>query len=159
MHVDPKESQGEPTENQTNPTETQPAVQKTEEPKVSHADDTPAMAEFRKKVLNKAACITLADGRKVLGKITCIDQQKNLVIIDAVEEVPDQYIAKINDKLPIISRSIMKIKNYIDLPQDVLADEEKLKKIEDEFFKNKFYLGQAIIPGHCVTKMEIQKAA
>jgi len=145
---------------QANPiTEAQPTTQTqaSTELEVSYPDDTPAMTEFRTRILNKPVCVTLADQRKVLGKISCIDQQKNLVMIDAIEEIPEQYVAPINEKLPVISRSIMKIKNYITLPEDVASNEEKVKELEEEFFKNKFYLGQAIIPGHCISKLEIQK--
>lgn len=151
MEANPQDIPSKPTETQTNDTE------KVTEAAPVHTDDTPAMAEFRARILNRPVCVTLADERKIYGKINCIDQQKNIVIFDAVEEIPEKYVAKINEKLPILTRSFMKIKNYITLPQEVMGNEEQLKKVEEEFFKNKFYLGPAIIPGHCVTKLEIQK--
>jgi len=122
-----------------------------------HENDTPLMAEFRNKVLNKPVLVTLADQRKIFGKLTCVDKHKNLVVTDAVEEIPDEYIAKINEKLPILTRSAMKIQNYFTLPEEIINDKAKLKEIEEQFFKNKFYLGQAIIPGFSITKVEIQK--
>ena len=151
--------QSNPADNETKLLETQPKDQSDTKAEESYPEDTPAMAEFRSRVLSKKACVTLADERKILGEIICIDQYKNIVIVHAVEEIPAQYVSSINEKLPGIAKSLMKIQNYANISPELEADPEKLKNLEEEFFKNKFYLGQAIIPGHCITKLEIVKAS
>lgn len=46
--------------------------------------------------MGKMVCVELKDDRKIYGQLVCTDKQKNLVINDAITEVPAEYNSPIN---------------------------------------------------------------
>ncbi len=54
---------------------------------------------FREHVLGKTVRVELLDGRKIYGKFSCVDQQKNIVLLEGVEEIDPIYVPKISESL------------------------------------------------------------
>ena len=111
---------------------------------------------FKENVLGKYVRVILSDDRKIYGNLHCVDKFKNMVIVDAVQEIDDKYVAPINQTLKFFVKSQLKPENYLKIPQDIATNEEQKKQLEKEFRRNKFYIGQVIIPGKNVKKLEIQ---
>lgn len=111
---------------------------------------------FKDHVLGKYVRIVLSDDRKIYGNLHCIDKDKNMVLVDAAQEINDKYVAPINENLKFFVRNELRPEKYLKIPEDILQDEEKKKILNKEFRKNKFYIGQVIIPGKNIKKLEIQ---
>ena len=111
---------------------------------------------FKENVLGKYVRVILSDDRKIYGNLHCVDKCKNMVIVDAVQEIDDKYVAPINQTLKFFVKSQLKPENYLKIPQDIATNEEQKKQLEKEFRRNKFYIGQVIIPGKNVKRLEIQ---
>ena len=111
---------------------------------------------FKENVLGKYVRVILSDDRKIYGNLHCVDKFKNMVIVDAVQEIDDKYVAPINQTLKFFVKSQLKPENYLKIPQDIATNEEQKKQLEKEFRRNKFYIGQVIIPGKNVKRLEIQ---
>ena len=54
---------------------------------------------FLNNVLGKYVKILVTDGRIFYGELECIDNQKNIVLKDALEEIPLKYVSPINKEL------------------------------------------------------------
>lgn len=111
---------------------------------------------FLENVINKSVKITLDDNRVVYGTLHCIDKQRNMVLIDAIQELDQKYVAPINESLNFYVKNENKSQKYIEYPENVKNDESLLKKADKEFWRNKFYVGQVIVPGKNIVKLEIQ---
>ena len=111
---------------------------------------------FKENVLGKYVRIVLNDDRRIYGNLHCIDKNKNMVIIDALQEIDEKYVAPINQTLKFFVKNDLRPEKYMKIPENLLKDEEKKKKLEAEFRKNKFFIGQVIIPGKNIKKLEIQ---
>lgn len=111
---------------------------------------------FKENVLGKYVRVILSDDRKIYGNLHCVDKFKNMVLVDSVQEIDDKYVAPINQTLKFYVKNQLKPENYLKIPQEIANNEEQKKQLEKEFRRNKFYIGQVIIPGKNVKKLEIQ---
>jgi len=111
---------------------------------------------FKDNVLGKYVRVVLSDDRKIYGNLHCVDKFKNMVIVDAIQEINDKYVAPINQTLKFFVKNELRPEKYLKIPENIMNDEEKKKTLEKEFRRNKFYIGQVIIPGKNVKKLEIQ---
>ena len=111
---------------------------------------------FKDNVLGKYVRVVLSDDRKIYGNLHCVDKFKNMVILDAIQEINDKYVAPINQTLKFFVKNELRPEKYLKIPENIMNDEEKKKTLEKEFRRNKFYIGQVIIPGKNVKKLEIQ---
>ena len=109
---------------------------------------------FKEKVLGKQVVVELNDRRKFYGELECIDNEKNLLLKDALEEIPVEYVSPLNPKLEkFISHS------YAGEPwvNTENVPEDKKLYFEKEFSKNKFKVGGVVVMGKDVKKLMIQK--
>jgi small nuclear ribonucleoprotein (snRNP)-like protein len=111
---------------------------------------------FLENVINRIVKITLDDGRVVYGTLHCIDKQKNMVLVEAIQEMDQQFVAPVNESLNFYVKNENKSQKYIEYPESVKNDENLLKQVDREFWRNKFYVGQVIVPGKNIKKLEIQ---
>lgn len=111
---------------------------------------------FKENVLGKYVRVVLSDDRKIYGNLHCIDKFKNMVIIDAIQEIEDKYVAPINQTLKFFVKNEVRPEKYLKIPENIAKDEEKRKELEKSFRRNKFYIGQVIIPGKNIKTLEIQ---
>ena len=118
-------------------------------------DDT--LKLFKDKLLSKIVKVSLIDKRVLYGKLGCIDNLANIILHETIQEIPVEYISKINFKMEYYIRNHIKIQNYIKLKKEILDDVEQLKKMNEEFVKNKFYIGQTLIPSSAIERLEAQK--
>ena len=112
---------------------------------------------FKDKLLSKIVKVSLIDKRVLYGKLGCIDNLANLILHETIQEIPVEYISKINFKMEYYIRNHIKIQNYIKVKKEILDDIDQLKKMNEEFVKNKFYIGQTLIPSSAIEKLEVQK--
>lgn len=112
---------------------------------------------FNDSVFGKIVKVTLEDNRILYGNLHCVDSRKNLVLMDAIEQIPSPYIAPISAHLKLFIRYPILAQNYLSLPQEITEDKEIMEEINAQFAKDKFLVGQVIVPGNVVTKLEIQK--
>lgn len=114
-------------------------------------------SKFQSSILGKPVRVELSDGRRVYGNLHCVDKKKNMVLIDALEEVAPEYIAPINDHLTFFVKNDLKLEKYLRLDEKIKSDEEALKQLDSKFRKGKFFIGQVIIPGKEIVKLETQQ--
>lgn len=112
---------------------------------------------FQSSVFGKIVKVTLNDERILFGQLHCVDSSKNLVMLDAVEQIPSQYNAPISSHLNLFVRQGISATKYLDLPLETTENAELMEKINTEFAKDKFLVGQVIVPGKVIKKLEIQK--
>jgi small nuclear ribonucleoprotein (snRNP)-like protein len=112
--------------------------------------------KFKDEVLSRPVRVTLVDGRVLYGKLNCLDQLGNIILMATVEEVAPEYIAPVNESLHISTQGLIKLYNYVD--EEVLKDvpEERRKVLEAEFRKNKFYIGQVMVARRSIKAIEVQ---
>lgn len=111
---------------------------------------------YKDQVLGKYIRVVLDDDRKIYGNLHCVDKYKNMVIVDAIQEISEKYVAPINENLKFFVKNELRPEKYLNIPESLLKDEEQKKILDKEFRKNKFYIGQVIIPGKNIKKLEIQ---
>ncbi len=119
--------------------------------------DLTLKSKFQSSILGKPVRVELSDGRKIYGNLQCIDKNKNMVLIDALEEVASEYVAPINDYLTFFVKNDYKLEKYLKIDEKIKSDEEGLKKLDTLFRKGKFLIGQVIIPGREIVKLETQQ--
>ena len=112
---------------------------------------------FQSKVLGSCVKVELDDQRIIYGILHCVDAKKNLVLMDAIKQVPSQYIAPISKSLSLFIRYKIHAEKFLSLPQETLDNAELMKELDEEFAKDKFIVGQVIVPGARVKKLGIQK--
>ena len=130
----------------------------TKNPEEQKPED-PRITEFKKQFVDKVIKITLTDKRVLYGKLSCIDKQKNIVLADSIEQIAHEYIAPVNEQLSFLARSSLKASNYVEVEKDQLENQELMEKVDKEFAKNKFYVGQVIVQGKSIEKIEVQKSS
>lgn len=114
-------------------------------------------SKFQSSILGKPVRVELSDGRRVYGNLHCVDKNKNMVLIDALEEVAPEYIAPINDHLTFFVKNDLNLEKYLRLDEKLKSDEAGLKELDSSFRKGKFFIGQVIIPGKEIIKLETQQ--
>lgn len=134
--------------NDSQPEETKVADQKIDDPKT---------AAFKSEVIDQVLKVTLIDKRVLYGKLICLDNQKNIVLADSIEQIPEEFIAPVNKQLAFHARSTINSAGYIKLGKEESENAELMSKIDKEFGKDKFYLGQVIVQGKSIAKIEIQR--
>ncbi|KRX09356.1 Like-Sm (LSM) domain [Pseudocohnilembus persalinus] len=99
--------------------------------------------------------VTLQDDRKIYGMLQCFDNQKNLVLLDGIEEIDTKYISQINEKLQnLIRYDNWFLKHNPQFTDQFLKNPELAEQVNKKWMKNKFFLGQIILPGKQVKKIE-----
>ena len=122
-----------------------------------HINDNQTLKLFKEKLLSKIVKITLVDKRILYGKLGCIDNLANLILHDTIQEIPLEYVSKINSKMEYYIKNHIKVQNYIKIRKEILDDAEQLKKMNEEFVNNKFYIGQTLVPSSAIKTLEVQK--
>lgn len=129
-----------------------------EEKKVAETiPEDPKVTEFKSKFIDKTLKITLIDKRILYGKLSCIDNQKNIVLTDTIEEISSEFIAPVNSQLTFLAKSPIIASNYLGFTKQQLENTEMMAAVDKEFRKNKFYLGQTTVQGKSIAKIELQK--
>ncbi|KAL4504012.1 hypothetical protein ABPG72_022642 [Tetrahymena utriculariae] len=113
--------------------------------------------EFTNSVIGKMVCIELNDDRKIYGQLICVDKQRNMVINDSITEVDIKYNTPINKDLKIYLRNDILAKKYLELPEEVINNSEKLEKFNELFRQNKFWSGNVIIADKHMRKIYVTK--
>ena len=122
-----------------------------------HINDNQTLKLFKEKLLSKIVKITLVDKRILYGKLGCIDNLANLILHDTIQEIPLEYVSKINSKMEYYMKNHIKVQNYIKVRKEILDDAEQLKKMNEQFVNNKFYIGQTLVPSSAIKTLEVQK--
>ena len=109
---------------------------------------------FEEKVLGKQVRVDLNDNRIFYGELECIDNERNLLLKDALEEIPIEYVSPLNAKLEKFIANSFPGDPYVNT-ENVPAD--KKEYFEKEFSKNKFRVGGVVIMGKDIKKLMLQK--
>lgn len=109
---------------------------------------------FEDKILGKNVVIELKDNRKFYGEIECIDTEKNILLKDALEEIPYEHVSPLNSKLEKFLAHSFPGDPYVDTTK---IPNDKREYFEKEFSKNKFRAGGVVIMGKDIKKLLIQK--
>jgi len=99
------------------------------------------------KILGQSILCTLDDGRTVRGTFMCLDRLKNIILTNVVEE---RFIDIADYQYPM---STEEQKNMSD-PTETLSSIPST----DRILPVKRYLGQAMIPGERLVKVEIDRS-
>ena len=134
-------------------------VKATEEKVAEQQPEDPKVTEFKSKFIDKTLKITLMDKRILYGKLSCIDNQKNIVLSDTIEEISEEFIAPVNSQLTFLAKSQIIAANVLEFNKEQLENTNLMTEVDKEFKKNKFYLGQTTVQGKSIEKIEIQKKA
>ena len=111
---------------------------------------------FNDLVLGKTIKIELKDNRCIYGILHCVDKFKNMVLVEAVEEIETKYISPINKSLSFFMRNTISADKYITFPEEIKSNSELMKEINEKFCENKFWVGQVIIPGDKIKSISLQ---
>lgn len=122
----------------------------------SSESDNDLKKYFKENVLGKYVRVQLTDDRNIYGNLHCIDKEKNMVLVDAIQEINEKYVAPLNQTLKFFVKNDLQPEKYLKVSEEILHNEEKKKILDKEFRKNKFLIGQVIIPGKNIKKLEIQ---
>ena len=87
---------------------------------------------FKEKVIGKYVRVVLTDERRIYGNLHCIDKHKNMVIIDAIQEINEKYVAPINETLKFFVKNELRPEKYLQIPESILKDEEQKKILDKE---------------------------
>ena len=117
-------------------------------------DNEAIISYFQENVLGKMVRVEITDGRFFYGEVECIDNQKNQILKDAIEEIPEQYLSPLNGKLEVYVQDKFAGEPYICTEKIPM---KRLEEFSDGFSKNKFKVGGVVIMAKHLKRLMIQK--
>lgn len=112
------------------------------------------IAYFQQNILGHMVRVDILDGRIFYGEVECIDNQRNLILKDAIEEIPDQYLSSLNGKLEVFIANSYTGEPFVSTAK---IPEEKLENFGEKFTKNKFKVGGVVIMAKDLKRLLVQK--
>ena len=109
---------------------------------------------FKENVLGKFVRIEIIDRRVFYGLLECVDNEKNMIIKDAIEEIPMDYVSPLNGKIEVFYNNQFPGEPHVDTSK---VPDDKKDYFMQEFGKNKFRVGGVVIMGKHLKNMMIQK--
>lgn len=105
---------------------------------------------IHKKYIGKKARITTRNKRTFDGKIMCIDYRANIILHEAIAEIPTAQNCPLNYQLN--NYADYKLEYY---PPSELPDEEQ-KQMSHEYTGSHYYFGSIMVTGKDILKIELE---